>query len=150
MAYGIPDQKELTVALREFLEIYSEHPVGDHQAPFDRVDALKQTSAPYSIMHALPGGMSSGPPLGYADSDFNFEYQITVVGLRPDQTLMLLQKIREVMIGRDLNYALKYPLIVPGLVVMDRTLASPPGGVLPIGKIFNAIESYFVKVSVEV
>ena len=149
MAYGVPDQAEVTTALREFLEIYSEHPVGDHAAPTSRPDVLIPSEAPYSVLYAIPGGKTTGPPLGYTDSIAYFEYQITTVGLRRDQTQMLMQKIREVMIGRDLDFSLKYKLIVPGLVIMDRELASVPSGVTIAGKLFNAMETYFIKVGIE-
>lgn len=147
MSYHVPDSDILTTTLVEWIARHCGSPVGDATAPHSGDDVANVADPPYAILYPVNGGDLYGPPMGFRAADATFEYQVTTVGLRRDHTQWLGNRIREVIIGQAEDFSFRYPLIVPGMVVMDRVLSGPPGGVAPEGKLFNMVESYFIKVS---
>lgn len=97
--------------------------VGDHEVPKDR-------TFPYSILYQLDDAPPpDGPVLTGPEEDLAIGFQITSVGSGRKQAQWQADRVRRVMVGRNSEGGLLFPLpIVAGWTVAGR-LGAAPGGV---------------------
>lgn len=104
---------------------------------------------PLGVLHSIPGGGYSGPPLTDPDADSAYVYQVDVVGSRVDQVEKGRDELHQLVLGRDPDGAFLHALEeIPGWAWMDRLPGDTPGGVdpekAPSGTIFTATSRYTV------
>ena len=113
-----------------------------------------QTVYPYHVLWPIPGGSVSGPPLGQAQGDARFVYQIDSVGRTRAQAEMGADRIREWVAGRTPQGAFVVQAAAPeGLAIHDRIVDGTPGAPLtegqPPNEVFTVSETYGIDVSVK-
>lgn len=124
-------------------------PAALHRAP---VDQPGDDDFPYTVVHPIPGGGYSGPPLTGPQADVDFVYQVDSVGNTSEQAERLATRNRRRVVGRDVNGAFIAAAAHPsGWKVRDRMLDGAPGGVAPSGtqphEVYTVSERYVVSVT---
>lgn len=104
---------------------------------------------PLSVLHSIPGGGYTGPPLVDPEADTAYEYQVDVVGSRLDQVEKGMDEQRALLLRRNLDGSFVYALeVVPGFAWVDRLPSDTPGGVdvvkEPSGTVFTASHRFTV------
>lgn len=108
--------------------------VGDHKAPAGPV------TYPYLVVYSIPGGSVGGPPMGQAQGDASFVYQVDSVGLTREQSEKLASRARERVSGRTATGSWFAAATPPsGLAVNDRIAEGSPGAPLAEGSYPNEV-----------
>lgn len=117
----IPDQAAVT---RWLLALAATHlpvgqKVGDFRAPDPGSDGVQVY--PYHTLYSIPGGTVDGPPMGAAQSDVGYLYQLDSVGRTRDQAEQLASRGRNTISGRGPGGAFAVVAASPaGMLIRDR------------------------------
>lgn len=150
----VPDQGEVFEWLRWLVQgrLPTGQKCGDHRAEPTN-DTGGNPIFPLSVLHAVPGGALSGPPMGDAQGDATFLYQLDAVGRTAQQALSLASRHRHWVAGRTLDG--KYAVVTAGpdgIRVHDRILEGSPGAPLlegsPPNEVFTVSDLFAISVSV--
>ncbi|MGI8426217.1 MAG: hypothetical protein ACR2M4_06395 [Actinomycetota bacterium] len=134
----ILDRREFTANLRTALATATGRPIGNHVAP-DPPAGANSPSVPYGILYAVGGGGFGGPEFASPTADAAVVYQVTSIGIRPDQVEWLADRVRKTILGRDVNGAFVTAITAPtGYVLGDRW---PDAGAGPIDPGDNSLYS---------
>lgn len=132
-------------SLKSLLESELAQPVGIFQAPIETNGNTSEL--PYIIITPLTKGQFTG---AYGDpwSNADLELQICSVGERHDQVMILSDRVRNVLIGRDSYGNYKFPLYAPNISVMDRRpMENSPGKTSEKGNIFEVDDFYIISIT---
>jgi hypothetical protein len=150
----VPDEALLFQWLRELIEaqLPDGQKCGDHRAE-PTYDSAGKPIFPMSVLHVIPGGSVSGPPLGAAQADATFMFQADAVGRTTVQALSLAARHRHWIAGRERGGEFAIVTAVPGgLAVHDRILEGSPGAPLiegsPPNEVYTVSDIFSVSVSV--
>lgn len=113
----------VTLAFRELLATHPSLKVYSGFIP-------DEPSYPIAVLHSIPGGGLSGPPLTDPTADCAYVYQFDVVGTRVDQVEKGRDELELLVYGRDPDGAFLHALKpIPGWGWVDRLPGDTPGGV---------------------
>lgn len=150
----VPDEALVFAWLRELIEsqLPEGQTCGDHRAE-PTLDAAGKPIFPLSVLHVIPGGSVSGPPLGEAQADATFMFQADAVGRTTVQALSLASRQRHWIAGRGTDGKFAIVTAIPGgFVVHDRILEGSPGAPLlegsPPNEVYTVSDIFSVSVSV--
>lgn len=150
----VPDQGEVFEWLRWLLQsrLPTGQKCGDHRAE-PTLDGNGAPIFPMSVLHAIPGGSVSGPPLGEAQADAVFMFQIDSVGRTAGQALSFASRQRHWAVGRTPDGKFAVVTAGPdGIRVHDRILEGSPGAPLlegsPPNEVYTVSDLISVSVSV--
>lgn len=132
-------------SIKSLLESELAQPVGVFQAPIENDGNTSEL--PYVILIPLTKRQFTG---AYGDPWSNAEFflQICSVGIRHDQVMILSDRIRNVLIGRDSFGNYRYPLYAPNISVMDRRpMDDSPGKTSEKGNIFEVDDFYVISIT---
>jgi hypothetical protein len=126
---------------------------GDGRAQIT-LDAEGKTIYPYWVLYSIPGGSMGGPPMGQAQGDARYVYQIDAVGRTRAQAEMGADRSREWVVGRTSAGAFVVQATDPdGLRIHDRIVDGTPGAPLqegqPPNEVFTVSDTFGIDVSVE-
>lgn len=124
----------MSKALRGLLAEGQPYPVGlgaipripDPEAPAGS-DAKIAAAPPYLILYPLWSTSLESTPLVAPDSDWEWNYQVTGVAERGDQTEWIRDRVLQLLLGRNADGSFETPLEVPGIRVMNRWLSDDSG-----------------------
>lgn len=106
---------------------------------------------PFGVFYPIAGGVYDGPPLTAPHERVMLGYQVTVTGLRRDQTQSLACELQDLAWGRNPGGAHASPLIVAGFVVLERAPMESPAGATLVGdpptRVWNAPVRFNVTVT---
>lgn len=136
----------MTAWLLELLEADpNAYKVGDHAAPRGVVEY------PYWTVWSVSGGSVGGPPLGAAQADATYVYQVDSVGKTRDQAEALGSRARARVSGRGADGSYVAPRESPaGMVVTDRVAHDTPGAATPTGAYPNEVWTYSERFAISV
>lgn len=125
---------------------------GDARAQVPEV--LTPDDYPYWVLFSIPGGSIDGPPLGQAQGDARFLYQLDAVGLNRDQAEKAADRSREWVVGRTPAGIFVVQATDPdGHVIHDRIVDGTPGAPLqegqPPNEVFTVSDTFGIDVSVK-
>lgn len=108
---------------------------------------------PYHVLYSVPGGYVSGPPMGQAQGDALFLFQLDSVGLTRDQAEQAADRARNWLVGRTIHGEfVVQPPDPDGVRIHDRIVDGTPGAPLQEGQppreVFTVSETYGIHVSV--
>jgi hypothetical protein len=109
---------------------------------------------PYWVLYSIAGGVQpSGPPLGQAQGDVGFAYQLDSVGKNRRQAEEAADRARNWVVGRGPDGLFVVPMSNPdGLVIHDRIVDGTPGAPLqegqPPNEVFTVSDPIRIDVSV--
>lgn len=150
----VPDQAEVFAWLLALIQsrLPPGQKCGDHRAE-PLYDDKGQAVWPLSVAHVVPGGSISGPPMGDAQGDATFMFQVDAVGQTASQALKLAGRHRHWIAGRTPDG--KYAVVTAGpdgIRVHDRILEGSPGAPLlegsPPNEVYTVSDLFAVSVSV--
>lgn len=133
----LPDTTPVTDAVVALVADGTGRPVGTAVLPAG-------AEPPFAVVYQLPGGDTWGPGLADPDAGFALLYQITSVAVYRDDVEAHADTVRHVLLDRA-GGAFVTPLVVPGMVVIDREHAAF-GGIDEQRGVFNAREQYLIHV----
>lgn len=122
---------------------------GDHRAEFPSDTPIY----PYNVLYGVPGGTTGGPPLGAAQADATFIFQIDSVGLDPKQARKQASRVRHWVAGRTETGAYAVVSAGPdGISISDRIGEGSPGAPLlegtPPTEVYTVSDLFAISVSV--
>jgi hypothetical protein len=125
---------------------------GDGRAQIT-TDAAGKPIYPYWVLYSIPGGYMGGPPLGQAQGDARYVYQIDSVGRTRAQSEMAADRVRNWLVGRTSAGVFVVQAANPdGLTIHDRIVDGTPGAPLQEGQspneVFTVSDTIAVDVSV--
>jgi hypothetical protein len=108
---------------------------------------------PYYILFSIPGGWMNGPPMGQAQGDARFSYQLDSVGRTRAQAEMAADRAREWLVGRTSAGVFVVQAADPdGVKIHDRIVDGTPGAPRQEGQspneVFTVSDTIAVDVSV--
>lgn len=109
---------------------------------------------PYWVVYSIPGGSMSGPPMGQAQGDAVYPYQVDSVGKTRAQAEMAADWVRNWVVGRTAAGVFVVQAADPdGLRISDRIVDGTPGAPLqegqPPNEVFTVSDTFSVYVTVE-
>lgn len=133
-------------------QLTSPQKCGDARAQIT-YDAGGKAIYPYWVLYSIPGGYMSGPPLGQAQGDARYVYQVDSVGRTRAQVEMAADRAREWVVGRTSAGVFVVQAADPdGVKIHDRIVDGTPGAPLQEGQspneVFTVSETYGIDVSV--
>lgn len=111
-------------------------------APAD--EQFVPVKVPYWILHPL-WTTTFGPPMSDPNADADWNYQASAYSAKGSQIEWMLDKARELVVGKNPDRTWAHPLAVDGMHVMDRTLAEDLGADPTTGT--NGILRFVIKVT---
>lgn len=110
--------------LRALLEAGTNRAVGDTESPFKNPS---KADFPYSILYAIPGGSFWGPHFTAPDGNADLVFQVSSMGLRPDQARHQADAVRRTLVARQADGSFQVKLDPPqGYEISDRVPAGGP------------------------
>lgn len=108
---------------------------------------------PYRVVYPIPGGSLSGPPMGQAQGDALYVFQVDSVGKTREQADEAADDVREWVVGRKPDGTFVVPAADPnGLRIHDRIVDGTPGAPLqegqPPNEVITVSETYGIYCSV--
>lgn len=95
---------------------------------------------PYRVVHSIPGGSMSGPPLGQAYGDAMYSYQVDSVGHTRAEAETAGAEVMEWVVGRTAGGAFVVQASNPvGVRISDRIVDGTPGAPLQEGQPPNQV-----------
>jgi len=139
------DRRLVTASVVAVLQGAATFPVGDGRAP-DEV-----SGRPWAIVYSIDGGRLLDDNLGAREHSTDLVYQVTSIGRRRDQAEWAADLCRRTMLARTPAGAFQvvWPAVAAGVVVVDRQLLGPVGGVKSDGNpphdVHSTTERYIVR-----
>lgn len=95
---------------------------------------------PYRVVHSIPGGGMSGPPLGQAYGDAIYSYQVDSVGRSRAEAEDAAADVMEWVVGRAADGSFVVQASDPdGVRISDRIVDGTPGAPLQEGQPPNQV-----------
>lgn len=153
MILTVPDQYEVYEWLRWLIQsrLPAGQKCGDHRA--EPPEGQTDMPFPFSVLHAVPGGSTGGPPLGAAQGDATFVFQHDSVGQTAGQAMALASRVRHWVAGKYPDGSFAVVTAGPdGIHVSDRIGPGSPGAPLmegsPPTEVYTVSDLFEVSVSV--
>lgn len=108
---------------------------------------LQPNAFPNGILYSIPGGGPYGSKLRAPDSDAEFVYQVTSVGLTRMQAEWMADRVRLTILARNTDGSFQVPTDDPtGWRIYSRMISDVMGGVDVVGdaphQIFSVVERF--------
>lgn len=136
---SVPGTAAVTDALIALVAAATSAAVGDGRPP-------TVADPPFAVVYPLPGGDNWGPAYAAPQSGAALEFQITSVAVARSGVETFADIIRHALLDRQASGAFTTPLVVAGLVVLDRELVAY-GGVDHERGVFNVADQYRIHVT---
>lgn len=109
---------------------------------------------PYRVVHSVPGGSMSGPPLGQSHGDAVYVYQVDSVGRTRASAEQAAAEVMEWVVGRNPDSTFVVPAAGPsGVRISDRIVDGTPGAPLqegqPPNQVFTVSHTFGLYVTAE-
>lgn len=133
-----PSTAPVTAALIALVTAATAAPVGDGRLPYS-------SDPPFAVVYPLPGGDTWGPTFSAPDAGAALDYQITSVAVSRAGVEAHADVVRHALLDRVAG-VFTTPLVVPGLVVLDREFVAF-GGIDEDQGAYNAHSTYRIHVT---
>jgi len=150
----VPDKELVLLWLIDMLssKLPTGQKCGNHRAE-PVYDTNQKVIFPFLVAHMVPGGSQSGPPLGAAQADATYVFQVDSVAMDPGTALAMSSRVNHWVAGR--TAAGVYAVVTDdpdGIRISDRIGSGSPGAPLlegsPPTEVYTVSDLFEISVSV--